>query len=228
MNGEAIKGKDLHYFNIYPDDYDEQKPYPLVVMLHGFGANMRDLAGLAPSINRTGYVYTCPNAPIPFQLGPGMAGYGWHPPRGESTAEDFQQAEDLVGSFFDEVFEQLGATPGNIALLGFSQGGGMTYRCGLNRPDTFAGLMALSASLPDPEILKTRLPEDRNQPIFIAHGRADPLVSMDSARVTMEFLEEQGYQPSYHEYDMGHEIPPTVLADLVPWLAQILPPLTPD
>ena len=225
MKGEQLKGKGLHYFNIYPDDYDESKQYPLVVMLHGFGANMRDLAGLAPSINRTGYVYTCPNAPIPFNLGPGMVGYGWHPPRGEATAEDFQQAEELVGGFFDEVFEQLGAVAGNVALLGFSQGGGMTYRCGLNRADTFAGLVALSASLPDPEVLKARLPQERNQPIFIAHGRADPMVSMESAQATREFLDAQGYQPAYHEYDMGHEIPQMVLDDLVPWLAQVLPPL---
>ena len=29
---------------------------------------MHDLAGLASVINPTGYVYACPNAPIPFNL----------------------------------------------------------------------------------------------------------------------------------------------------------------
>ena len=228
MKTQEHQGKGLAYLNVYPDDYDQSLSYPLVVMLHGFGANMQDLAGLAPAIEREGYVYSCPNAPLPFDLGLGMVGYGWHPPRGAATAEDFEQAENLVNGYFDEIFEQLKATPGQIVLLGFSQGGGMTYRCGLGRPDTFAGLVALSASLPDPEVLKLRLPDQRKQPIFIAHGRADQVVSMDTARVARAFLEGEFYLPDYHEYDMGHEIPPMVLRDLVPWLARVLPPLSRD
>jgi phospholipase/carboxylesterase len=228
MKAEQHRGKDLHYLNIYPDDYDPTLTYPLIIMLHGFGANMKDLAALAPAIQRQGCVYCCPNAPIPFEIGPGMIGYGWHPRRGEATPEDIQAAEDLLNGFFKEVFHQLKATPGRILLLGFSQGGGMTYRCGLSSPETFAGLVALSASLPDPEELRPKLPSQRNQPIFIAHGRSDPLVSMDSARATMKFLKAEGYYPDYHEYDMAHEIPPRVLEDLIPWLAEVLPPLQKD
>lgn len=197
-------------------------------MLHGFGANMRDLASLAPVMERQGYVYCCPNAPMPFDLGLGMVGYGWHPRRGDATPEDIQTAESLLNSFFSEVFQQLNAVPGQVVLLGFSQGGGMTYRCGLSKPETFAGLVALSASLPDPEELRPKLPSRRDQPIFIAHGHSDPLVSMDSARATMKFLGEEGYQPDYHEYNMAHEIPPVVLNDLVPWLTNVLPPLRKD
>jgi phospholipase/carboxylesterase len=227
MKSEQHQGKGLTYLNVYPDDYDPGLSYPLVVMLHGFGANMKDLASLAPSIGE-GYVYVCPNAPIPFDIGMGMTGYSWHPPRGEATSEDFQQAESLLAGFFDEAFEQLKATPGQIALLGFSQGGGMTYRCGLGQPETFAGLVALSASLPDPEVLRPRLPSQRNQSIFIAHGRSDSMVAMDTARATKTFLEAEGYQPDYYEYDMGHEIPPMVLNDMIPWLAEVLPPLRRD
>lgn len=228
MKFEQQQGKDLHYLSIYPDDYQPQLSYPLVIMLHGFGANMKDLASLAPTIERQGYVYVCPNAPIPFDIGLGMVGYGWHPRRDEATAEDYQRAERLLNGFLDEVIEKLEATPGQVVLLGFSQGGGMTYRCGLSRPETFAGLVALSASLPDPEELQDRLPSQRTQPIFIAHGRSDPLVSMDTARATRKFLEEAGYHPAYHEYDMAHEIPPMVIHDLVPWLVEVLPPLRKD
>ena len=104
----------------------------------------------------------------------------------------------------------------------------MTYRCGLGQSETFAGLVALSASLPDPEVLRPKLPSQRNQPIFIAHGRSDSTVAMDTARAAKAFLEAEGYQPDYHEYDMGHEIPPMVLNDMIPWLAEVLPPLRRD
>ncbi len=220
-----VAGDGLHYLAILPDDYDADAGYPLVVMLHGFGANMQDLAGLAPSINRKGYVYACPNAPIPFELAPGMVGYGWHPPRGQAADADYAQAEALLDAFFAQVISEFRAHGGRAALLGFSQGGGMTYRMGLPRPDAFAALVALSASLPDPEALRPRLPEHRRQPVFVAHGLHDPMVSMDSARRTRRFLDAENYNLSYHEYDMGHEIPPAVLRDMVPWLESALPPL---
>ena len=220
-----VAGDGLHYLAIFPDDYDAAADYPLVAMLHGFGANMQDLAGLAPSLNPKGYVYVCPNAPIPFELAPGMTGYGWHPPRGQATAEHYAQAESLLADFFDQALGEFRAEDGRAALLGFSQGGGMTYRMGLGRPETFAGLVALSASLPDPEVLRPRLPAHRKQPVFVAHGLYDQMVAMDSARRTREFLEAENYRLSYHEYPMGHEIPAEVLRDLTPWLEGTLPPL---
>lgn len=220
-----VAGDGLHYLAILPDDYDAGADYPVVAMLHGFGANMQDLAGLAPSINRKGYVYVCPNAPVAFELAPGMVGYGWHPPRGQATEEDYARAESLLADFFAQALGEFRATDGRALLLGFSQGGGMTYRMGLARPDEFAGLAALSASLPDPAVLTPRLPEHRRQPVFVAHGAYDQMVSMDSARRTRGFLEGAGYRLAYHEYPMGHEIPAEVLRDLAPWLEATLPPL---
>jgi phospholipase/carboxylesterase len=225
MKGKQYQGKGLRYVTILPDDYDPAVSYPLVVMLHGFGANMMDLSGLASVINDTGYVYACPNAPITFNLGMGQMGYGWYPPRGQASPEQVQQAEELLAGFFDEAFQELSTTPGRAVLMGFSQGGGMTYRCGLGRPEAFAGLAALSASVPNPQELEAKLPSGREQPIFVAHGRADSLVSLESARATRKFLEGAGYQPEYHEYEMAHQISDEVIADLTPWLARVLPPL---
>ena len=185
---------------------------------------MQDLAGLAPAVESEGYVFACPNAPIPFELGLGQVGYGWIPPRGKAAPEDIRHAEGLLSEFFDEILAQFRISPGQALLMGFSQGGGMTYRCGLGRPEVFAGLVALSASLPDPDELRGKLPQNREQPIFIAHGRTDPMVSVESARNARKFLEEEGYHPDYYEYDMGHEIPLPVLQDLIPWMTELLTP----
>ena len=224
MKAEIYEGSGLQYITIVPDEYDSDSAYPLVVMLHGFGANMQDLAGLAPAINDTGYVYACPNAPIPFELGPGQTGFGWMTPRGGGTPEETANSEQLLSDFFDTVFEQFNVMPGQALLLGFSQGGGMTYRCGLGRADKFAGLAALSATLPDSDELLARLPSERKQPIFIAQGRYDQMVSEDTAHSAKTFLENNGYSPDFHLYDMGHEISGEELGDLVPWMAAVLPP----
>ena len=224
MKAEINEGSGLQYITIVPDEYDSDSAYPLVVMLHGFGANMQDLAGLAPAINDTGYVYACPNAPIPFELGPGQTGFWWMTPRGGGTPEETANSEQLLSDFFDTVFEQFNVMPGQALLLGFSQGGGMTYRCGLGRADKFAGLAALSATLPDSDELLARLPSERKQPIFIAQGRYDQMVSEDTAHSAKTFLENNGYSPDFHLYDMGHEISGEELGDLVPWMAAVLPP----
>ncbi|MDA1129117.1 MAG: dienelactone hydrolase family protein [Chloroflexi bacterium] len=224
MRSEIHQGTGLQYITVVPDEYTPDSTYPLVIMLHGFGANMQDLAGLAPAINATGYVYACPNAPIPFNLAPGHSGFGWMTPQGGGTPEETANSVNLVNDFFTTVFKQFNVEPGRAVLLGFSQGGGMTYRCGLNRADLFAGLVALSATLPDQEELKRGLPEERNQPIFVAHGRYDQMVSEDTAHSAKSFLESNGYSPDFHIYDMGHEISGNVLSDLVPWINNVLPP----
>ena len=106
MRAERHEGNGLQYITVVPDGYTPDSSYPLVVMLHGFGANMQDLAGLAPTINADGYVYACPNAPIPFQLGPGQSGFGWMTPRGGGTPEETANSEQLLSDFFDAVFKQ--------------------------------------------------------------------------------------------------------------------------
>ena len=74
MRAIERQGSTLTYLAIEPDDYDADAQYPMVVLLHGFGAHMGDLAGLTPAIDPTGYVYICPNAPKQVQLGPGNGG----------------------------------------------------------------------------------------------------------------------------------------------------------
>lgn len=221
--GNQITG--LMYEVILPDEYDPEGNYPLIVMLHGFGANMRTLAWLAPAISPDGYIYVCPNGPLPFDLGRSDVGYGWHSPRSLISTEEFHRSETLLANSLDEIFETFKSTHGQAILVGFGSGGGMTYRYGLSRPETFAGLVILSAAMPHPQELDGKIPNDRSQRIFISHGIYDPLVPMERGLDARIYLESLGYQLEYHEYPMGHEISTEVLNALKPWVADVLPPL---
>ncbi len=221
MQVETVQGKDLVYLILYPLDYDPSLSYPLIVMLHGFGANMYDLASLSSVIGTSGYIYVCPNAPIPVQLEPQMVGFAWTEP-GSNDPQMTENAENRLNGMLQEVMEKHGVGQGQSVLLGFSQGGSMTYRCGLGQPDLFAGLVALSCSIRDQDGMRERLPAERTQSIFIAHGTYDNIERAESSR---DFLLVEGYEPAYHEYGMGHEISREVLEDLVPWIHGVLPPL---
>ena len=187
---------------------------------------MQDLAGIAPIINATGYVYSFPNAPEEMDLAPGMVGYSWtHPDRRRDPEED-AKAQVLLNAYFREVMEQYDVDSGNVVLGGFSQGGRLAYACGLANPNIFAGIIALSAAVFEPESLVNELPANRTQPVFIGHGNADMTVSIDHARKMKIFLENKGYQPVYNEYSMGHEISRSLLSDMTNWLRDVLPPLS--
>lgn len=222
MQTEQHRGKSLTYLSILPDGYDPEKIYPLVIMLHGYGVNMHDLAGLTSMISTTGYIYICPNAPIPLNSGPGMVGWAWTTPGESDNADEVERVQRRLETLYAEVTETYQTPQKNAILLGFSQGGSMTYRTGLMHPELFTGLVALSCWLPDPELIRSTLPEDHTQSVFIAHGLQD---NIDSARRSKDFLESLDYSLAYNEYDMGHEINQQVLEDLIAWLNITLPPL---
>ena len=112
MQVETVQGKDLVYLTLYPLDYDPSLSYPLIVMLHGFGANMYDLASLSSVIGATGYIYVCPNAPIPVQLEPSMVGFAWSAP-GSNDPQQLVHAENRIIGMVQEVMEKHNVAPGS-------------------------------------------------------------------------------------------------------------------
>src|SRR3990170_2266855 len=86
MDAQTVEGQALPYVLVKPDGFAAGDGCPLVVLLHGFGASMYDLAGLAPSIDDAGYVYAFPNAPHRVDFGAGAVGYSWSPGRAASSS----------------------------------------------------------------------------------------------------------------------------------------------
>ncbi len=226
MRAETIEGKALNYVLVLPDDYREDAAYPLVVFLHGFGANMYDLMGVSPAIGERGYVYAFPNAPFVMDFGGGQFGFSWslNAPGAPPVQSDGPSTEDLLEGFLAEVRGKTRAEPGRVLIGGFSQGGGLALRYALPRPDLFAGIAVLSGAFRDSQDFRGRLPPRRDQPLFVAHGTMDPMVPIDRGRATRSVLEELGYAPAYREYEMAHEISEEELYDLADWVKEVLPP----
>ncbi|MPZ48296.1 MAG: hypothetical protein GEU75_03115 [Dehalococcoidia bacterium] len=226
MQTEVIEEGALPYVLLRPDGAAADAGQPVVVLLHGFGASMYDLASLASAIDADGYVYAFPNAPYRVDLGYGQMGYSWAlgRPGVEPGLPDAPSIEEMLDGLMADLSRRAGAEPGRMALGGFSQGGGLTLRYGLPRPETFAGLAVLSGFFRDADLVRPLLPEARTQPVFIAHGTADQMVGGEAGLTTKAFLEQMGYSPEYHEYEMGHQISAEEIDDLSGWLHRVLPP----
>jgi phospholipase/carboxylesterase len=225
MNAEEVQGEALSYILAKPDGFAADGSHPLLILLHGFGASMYDLASLAPAIDDTGYVYAFPNAPYSVNLGFGGTGHSWSADRpGVQATGETRDVETLLDMTIAEIIGATGTQAGSVGLGGFSQGAGLTLKHGLLRPHTFGPLIVLSGFFRDADTVRPRLPERREQPIFLVHGRQDQMIPLTQAHETRRFLEEAGYPVEYHEYDMPHTITDAVLTDLRPWLKQNLPP----
>lgn len=196
-------------------------PFPTILALHGWGANAHDLFGLAPYLHGGEALVLCPQGPLAFDIGDGVPGYGWFPLSGGAAfdAAEFERALDTLGRFVDEAVARYPVEKRKLVLMGFSQGGVMAYALALRDPARYAGLAALSSWLPGPLAASMpRMPEHEMLPVLVQHGTSDPMIPVDRARESRDALRGLGVSLAYSEYEMGHEIRPEALRDLLTWL----------
>jgi len=198
-------------------------PFPTILALHGWGATAHDLIGLAPQIQQGEVVFLCPQGPVVLEPAPGQRAYGWFPltGAGEVDLAAIVGARGVLEAFLEDALERYPIDPQRLVALGFSQGGVMAYDLALGRPERFAALVALSSWLPDAVL--EGLPESDARdalPTLLIHGSQDPMISIENAQAARARLGELGIKAAWGEYEMGHEINPQALRDLLGWLAQ--------
>src|SRR5215216_7137588 len=131
---------------------------PLLLLLHGYGSNERDLVGLAPYLDPR---FQIVSARAPHSLMPD--GYSWFEIGWTATdiTINFQQAEQsraLLIGFIAEVLAAYGGDPAQVYLLGFSQGAIMSASVALTEPELVAGTVLMSGRIPEqirPQIAAT-------------------------------------------------------------------------
>jgi phospholipase/carboxylesterase len=207
---------------IYRERPASQDPAGLLILHHGRGADEHDLLGLADVLDpgRRLHVVT-PRAPLTL---PGWSGYHWYtvPRVGYPDPETFRRAYAALAAFHDEVWERTGIAPAETVLGGFSMGSVMSYALGLagERPVP-AGILAFSGFIPTVKDWQPDLASRPHLPVFIAHGRRDPIMDIAFARRAHELLDAAGLPVSYHESDAGHNIDPAHLPAATQWLAAV-------
>jgi phospholipase/carboxylesterase len=195
----------------------------LLVLHHGRGSDERDLLGLADVLDprRRLHVVT-PRAPLRL---PGPPGNHWYlvPRVGHPDHDTFHAAREALAELHDGLWAATGIEPRRTVLGGFSMGTVMSYAMALSgeRPPV-AGILAFSGFLPSVEDWQPRLDDRRDTAVFIAHGRADPVIEIGFARRARELLEAGGLEVEYTESDLGHQIDPGVLPAAAEWLAGVV------
>lgn len=173
-------------------------PKGVIALLHGWGANAADLAGLAPWLDLPDYQFLVPEAPHNHPMPGGKMWYDLQ------TQEGLPASQQLLKDWLTDLPTTTGLPLEKTILAGFSQGGAMTLDLGVQFP--LAGLMVYSG------FLHTPLMPSYRPPTLLVHGQQDPVVPIFAAQKAKQQLLAAGIEVTYREFVMGHEISPEVVA----------------
>ncbi|MCS6802052.1 MAG: alpha/beta fold hydrolase [Chloroflexota bacterium] len=190
-------------------------PSPALLVLHGWGADEHDLLGLAPLLDDRLLIIS-PRAPLALAWG-----YGWYhflPERGADPA-GFEAAVEDLAQFAASLPQRYAIDPSRFFVLGFSQGAIMGVALALAQPQLVRGAVLLSGRFPTTPV-SGRLD---GIPIFIGHGRFDPIIPATAALELEAAVRERGADVTLRLYDYGHEIRAETISDVNAWLAPRLP-----
>ena len=199
-------------------------PEGALVLLHGRGADEADLLPFLDLLDpRRRLVGITPGAPL--FLPPG--GRHWYavPRVGHPDPATFAQTWATLTAFVDAIPAATGVPWERIILGGFSQGSVMAYALGLGagRPSP-AGIVAMSGFVPTVAGWEPDLAARAGLPVWIAHGRNDPVISVEFGRAARDLLTAGGLDVTYEESDAAHHVDPRAIVALPAWVERVLPP----
>ena len=181
--------EEAKYVLFVPHDYKGDKPYPLVVFLHGSGSTGTDgkkqVGGIAAAIRKDEMSFPA------LVLFPQSQKRSWR-----ADSEDGKRALAILA----EVEKQYKIDGKRVYLTGLSMGGFGTWSLAAAYPDKWAAIVPICGG-GDP----TKAEKMKNIPCWCFHGDADPTVKVDFSRNMIKALKAAGGDPKYTEYPgVGH------------------------
>lgn len=206
-------------------------PTASVIVLHGLGADGNDFVPIAEALvlDAVGPVrFVFPHAPVrPVTINGGMSMRAWYDIRQADLVRQEDEGglresrRDIEALIAKE--RARGVAASRIVLMGFSQGCAMTLLTGLRHAERLAGLVGLSGYLPLADTTAAECSStSAGLPIFMAHGRVDPVIPLARASASRDALQALGCDVEWHEYAMPHSVCPQEVADLNRWMLRVL------
>ncbi len=186
---------------------------PVLLLLHGFGSNERDLVGLVAPL---GLDLPWASLRAPIDAGPGAAWFPITRP-GNPDQAPVVEATDAIWAWVDrELGDDVPVIP-----IGFSQGGLMASQLLRTRPSrvpaaVILGGFVLGGSQPgDAELASTP------RPVFWGRGAEDLVIAPPAIERTADFLPGHAVLEARQYAGLAHGINAAELADVRSFLAAV-------
>jgi phospholipase/carboxylesterase len=189
-------------------------PAPMIVALHGLGDRPDNFVALFGEF-RTRARIVAPHSHDAY--GDGFAWFAPFGPMSDEAAPAMAKAADEVAAFTENAAKAW-PTLGKPLIVGFSQGGALSYAIAVRHADAIGGAFPIGGWLPPPLWPTARASSPL--PIFAFHGNADNRVPIERDRAGVAELEKLGFAVQFNEAEgVGHAIPPPVRTPLFAALA---------
>ncbi|HEX8748678.1 MAG TPA: hypothetical protein VF717_16015 [Pyrinomonadaceae bacterium] len=194
---------------------------PLLVALHGYGANKRQMMREAREI-----------APADFAIasiqgfhqhirepreagGPLRFGFGWvtnfHP------EESVALHHEAINHVLDTLIKEGACDAGRIFLLGFSQTCALNYRYAFTYPERLRGVIGICGGLPG-DWETSELYRETKASVLYLSGTRDEFYTPERIENYGERLRVRSRDVDVRSYDAAHEIVPAMREDVKEWL----------
>jgi phospholipase/carboxylesterase len=189
---------------------------PLIVMVHGRAGSAQVMWAFDRTLPEHANVVSF-QAFLPDVLG----GFSWWDMASERPLEPaIMLARDRFHFAFERYLELFSLQPRKTIAIGFSQGSVLLSAAVLTGSLRLDGLGVLAGFVS--KVGEQRLIEGRPE-VFVAHGDADEVLSVDKARKGVERLTSFGLEVTYiEEPGIGHKLGIQGMRGLKEWLLRVL------
>jgi phospholipase/carboxylesterase len=195
---------------------DARDGMPLLVLLHGYGADENDLFGLVPYLP-DGIAVASVAAPLAPQWP--MPGRSWY---AIDSLEDTRDATGVTAAA-EALLRWLraaSATAPSIALLGFSQGGAVSLQALRLAPEQIDAVVVLSGYAAAGELPNDAALQEQKPPVFWGRGNRDDVIPPNLVDHTAQWLPAHSELSGRVYAGLTHSISEQELADVRIFLSQ--------
>ena len=190
-----------------------------IFMFHGYGSNKEDLFSLEQYLPQSHTIISL-EAPLKLPFG----GFSWFnidysdviKNNLDKRYKEINESIDGLLSNIDKHIESENLNENDVTLLGFSQGGSICWKLGLDYSKRFRRIMPLSSFI-HPSYLNEDLNNYKDLEIYSSHGRLDEVIPISLVENYIESLTKKN-NLVFDKFEAGHTISQENLLNLIKWI----------
>ena len=190
-----------------------------IFLFHGYGSNKEDLFLLEQYLPKSLTIISL-EAPLKLPFG----GFSWFNIDYSDVIENnldkrYKEINDSIKNILDNIDKHIKnekLNKNDISILGFSQGGSICWKLGLDFSSKFRRIIPMSSFI-HPSYLNNKLEFYNDLLIYSSHGLLDDVIPID---LVEDYILELSKNNSltFEKYNSGHTINQRNLLSLVEWL----------
>ena len=190
-----------------------------IFMFHGYGSNKEDLFSLEQYLPQSHTIISL-EAPLKLPFG----GFSWFDIDYSDVIEnnldkrykEINESIDGLLSNIDRHIESEKLDENDVTILGFSQGGSICWKLGLDFSYRFRRIIPLSSFI-HPSYLNEDLNYYKNLDIYSSHGTLDEVIPISLVENYIELLAKNN-NLVFDKFEAGHTISQENLINLIKWI----------